>query len=260
MQIKTSESTALKNFQEEHARKYNEGRTRYTASIEYHQYINEQLLERLPKDSCAKVLDNMCGTGIFFKALHQAYGHVLGLDVSMAMLRYAKEQNKAIVQGDARSLPFGEAAFDAVVCRGGLHEIPHRREAFAEAARVLKQGGILLLLEPADNSKLISTLRKIVYSIYRKSFDCSKERGLSFRELEDWAKENGLAVKELTSFGFIGYGLLCNADVFRFNRWLSYLPGARRLCRFFSKIDEILARTSLFRNLSFQLIGSFIKK
>jgi len=49
-----------------------------------------------------------------------------------------------VVQGDATSLPFGDARFSAVVCFTMLHHIPMRAQqdqAFAEIARVLAPGG-----------------------------------------------------------------------------------------------------------------------
>jgi SAM-dependent methyltransferase len=49
--------------------------------------------------------------------------------------------------GDAQDLPFRDASFDTVVCTLGLCTIPDDRGAVAEAARVLRPGGRLLLLE-----------------------------------------------------------------------------------------------------------------
>jgi SAM-dependent methyltransferase len=41
-------------------------------------------------------------------------------------------------------LPFADAAFDAVVCQFGVMFFPDKKNAFAEARRVLKPGGVFL--------------------------------------------------------------------------------------------------------------------
>jgi len=56
---------------------------------------------------------------------------------------------KPAVVGDARSLPFDDAAFDAVIGRRFLHHVPEadRPTILAECRRVLKPGGRLVILE-----------------------------------------------------------------------------------------------------------------
>ena len=49
--------------------------------------------------------------------------------------------------GDAQALDFADESFDSVVCTLGLCTIPDPRRAIAEATRVLRPGGHILLLE-----------------------------------------------------------------------------------------------------------------
>ncbi len=49
--------------------------------------------------------------------------------------------------GDVQDLPFPDASFDTVVATLALCTIPDDRRAVAEAARVLRPGGLLLFLE-----------------------------------------------------------------------------------------------------------------
>lgn len=53
------------------------------------------------------------------------------------------------VTGDARSLPFADDSFDSIVGRRFLHHVPEagRRAILSEAARVLKPGGRIVVLE-----------------------------------------------------------------------------------------------------------------
>jgi ubiquinone/menaquinone biosynthesis C-methylase UbiE len=76
-----------------------------------------------------------------------------GVELSPKMLEIAQRRAREIGReadlraGDAQDLPFRDASFDTVVCTLGLCTIPDDRGAVAEAARVLRPGGCLLLLE-----------------------------------------------------------------------------------------------------------------
>ncbi len=50
---------------------------------------------------------------------------------------------------DAQFLPFGPASFDNIVMFDVLHHIEFPRRFFAEAARVLRPGGRIIMVEPA---------------------------------------------------------------------------------------------------------------
>jgi ubiquinone/menaquinone biosynthesis C-methylase UbiE len=56
--------------------------------------------------------------------------------------------------GDVQALEFPDASFDTVVCTLGLCTIPDERKAAAEAHRVLRLGGRLLLLEHVRSPSL----------------------------------------------------------------------------------------------------------
>ncbi|HMC09770.1 MAG TPA: class I SAM-dependent methyltransferase [Pirellulaceae bacterium] len=58
---------------------------------------------------------------------------------------------------DAKSLPYADAMFDAVVSNSIIHHIPEPKFAFREMVRVLRPGGVLFvrdLLRPADGETL----------------------------------------------------------------------------------------------------------
>ena len=75
------------------------------------------------------------------------------IELSPAMLEISRQRAETLGReadlrlGDAQDLPFPDAGFDAVVCTLGLCTIPSPGMAVREAARVLKPGGRLLLLE-----------------------------------------------------------------------------------------------------------------
>ncbi|MGH2524365.1 MAG: class I SAM-dependent methyltransferase, partial [Anaerolineales bacterium] len=57
-------------------------------------------------------------------------------------------------QGDAESLPFDDAAFDAIICECAFCTFPDKRVAAAEFARVLKPGGRVGLSDPTRSGPL----------------------------------------------------------------------------------------------------------
>ena len=76
----------------------------------------------------------------------------IGLDVDPAMLaatrvrldRAGLASRAACVEGDVSALPFGDASFDLVVTSFSTHHWPDAAAGFAEIARVLRPGGIVL--------------------------------------------------------------------------------------------------------------------
>ncbi len=95
-------------------------------------------------------LDLACGPGIYARPLAAAVspGSVVGLDLSVPMLRVAAEKareenvsNLLLVHGDAMELPFEADHFDAVNCCGALHLFPDVDHVLGEVARVLGPGG-----------------------------------------------------------------------------------------------------------------------
>jgi ubiquinone/menaquinone biosynthesis C-methylase UbiE len=81
-----------------------------------------------------------------------------GVDISSAMLMIARRRASELGlevdlrEADAQALPFPDASFDAVVCTLSLCNIPDDRNAIAEMKRVLRPGGLLLLLDHVRSS------------------------------------------------------------------------------------------------------------
>lgn len=76
-----------------------------------------------------------------------------GLDLTPAMLTRARRKAAArklslqLDVGDARRLPYGDAAFDVAVLHLILAVTPHPERVLAEAARVVRCGGRILILD-----------------------------------------------------------------------------------------------------------------
>lgn len=100
------------------------------------------------------VLDVGCGVGHLTRLMAENGARVVGLECNSAQL--AKAQSRPPVAGEtyrdgvAENLPFADASLDLVVMSNSLHHVPleHQAKALAEAARVLKPGGLLYISEP----------------------------------------------------------------------------------------------------------------
>lgn len=103
-------------------------------------------------DEEATVADLGCGTGQFAATVAPFVGRVLAVDGSAAMLaaarrRLAPHENVVLRQGDLEALPLEDGEADLAVLLLVLHYLPHPAAALAEAARVVKPGGRLLVVD-----------------------------------------------------------------------------------------------------------------
>lgn len=87
-----------------------------------------------------RVLDIACGNEPYKELFRSAECYV-GLDI-------AKANSSAIVVGDNQKLPFASETFDHALCTQALEHVELPDKLLAEACRVLRPGGQLLLSAP----------------------------------------------------------------------------------------------------------------
>jgi ubiquinone/menaquinone biosynthesis C-methylase UbiE len=111
----------------------------------------EDLAARLASLGPSRVLELAAGTGAVTRRLAQALPgdtRIVATDLNPAMLAKAEAIGTCRPvtwrQADAMELPFEDASFDAIACQFGWMFFPDRAQAFAEAKRVLRPGGVLL--------------------------------------------------------------------------------------------------------------------
>ena len=103
-----------------------------------------------------RLVDIGCGTGRFLDFVKQVWPRlpVLGLDLSDAYIAHARRHLKRwsrinLVVANAEAIPAPDNSCDAVTSIFMLHELPPevRRKVIGEAARVLKAGGRLVMVD-----------------------------------------------------------------------------------------------------------------
>jgi ubiquinone/menaquinone biosynthesis C-methylase UbiE len=100
----------------------------------------------------SRVVDLAGGTGRATRAVSAPVGtpatpEPVVVDASRRMLARAAARGTAAVQADAGRLPVRTEGVDAVVVLDALHHLPDPGAALAEAERVLRPGGVLVIRE-----------------------------------------------------------------------------------------------------------------
>lgn len=94
----------------------------------------------------ARVLEIACGTGVATRELSKrTHAAIVATDLNQAMLDVASAtatmREIEWRQADAMKLPFDDGSFDVVACQFGAMFFPDKAAAYAEARRVLRNGG-----------------------------------------------------------------------------------------------------------------------
>jgi ubiquinone/menaquinone biosynthesis C-methylase UbiE len=218
----------------------------------YSRYWNRQFLEHLPADA-GYILDCGCGDGDLARDLCLKGQHVYAMDISKAMLLQGKArlggiENIEWVACPGEKMPFPSGIFDVVCFRGSLHHMAHERAALAEACRVLKTGGTLLLSEPNDDSILLRLPRSIVNRRMARFGNDHK----AFRS-RPWLKAieaAGFRINATKYFSFLSQPLCGMSDLLPIMRWI---PAAEAVARGLVAFDEVCSKIPLIRSQSFDL-------
>jgi SAM-dependent methyltransferase len=130
---------------------------------------------RSPRDVLAEILpggspvvvDVGCGDGALVRWLAGRGARAVGVEIGPEPLARARAHEpvggERYEQAGAQALPLDDAAADAVVFMHSLHHVPGELldAALAEAARVLRPGGLVYVQEPLAEGAYFEVLRPV---------------------------------------------------------------------------------------------------
>ena len=231
-------------------------KTRWGGKGAFANEIQKELLDKILKlkgiDKNQKILEVGCGTGRFFIPLIKEGYNMYGLDYSEGMISKLKENIKEenlkfderrIIQGDARKMPFKENTFDLVISYRTLIHIPDYELVLKEIGRVLKPNGIAII--EFNNKKSISSIARF----YRNFLGLFKELKMnpvvvSVRKLKKQTKNTELNINQ------INYQFFVIEPVFR--------KSPIKMLNFFKSLEKSTTN-SILESFSTRLIVVFKK-
>ncbi|MBI4838191.1 MAG: methyltransferase domain-containing protein [Nitrospirae bacterium] len=136
--------------------------SRFAASYdEYAEYVvgrklRGEIFRKLSGErNLGKVIESGCGTGYFTGAIAHNSVHVIASDLSEEMLKIAGNRlrefrNITIQKIDCEDMPFQPESFDTVFMANVAHVIENPVRALEESCRILKKGGLLIVVSYTD--------------------------------------------------------------------------------------------------------------
>ncbi|MDH7512861.1 MAG: methyltransferase domain-containing protein [Clostridiales bacterium] len=113
-------------------------------SLKNFHFVRNQLLRFIGSVKGQAVLDVGCGTGHFSQSLARD-NLLVGVDVSLDMLVYARQKGLAVVQSSGKKLPFEAVSFDLVIANNVIQSIQAGEPFINELSRVTRPGGRLIV-------------------------------------------------------------------------------------------------------------------
>ncbi|MDZ4165906.1 MAG: class I SAM-dependent methyltransferase [Smithellaceae bacterium] len=112
-------------------------------------YESQLVMELLQPGAGEFILDAGCGTGVFTRDILERGASVIGLDISLSMLRRFRDKCRSYqaegIQGDILRLPFGDGVFDKTMSITAIEFIKDGPAALAELFRVTRPGGLIVV-------------------------------------------------------------------------------------------------------------------
>lgn len=153
--------------------------------------IEKAILAEMDGQRFERIVDLGTGTGRMLTLLAPLSSEAEGLDLSHHMLTVARAnlnraevRNARVRQGDVTNTPFDTDSADLVIVHQVLHYLETPEQVLIEAARILKPGGRLLLVDFAPHD--LEFLRET---------QGHRRLGIREEDVTEWADAAGLALQ-----------------------------------------------------------------
>lgn len=158
--------------------------------------IEQAILDHVRGQHFERIVDLGTGTGRMLTLLAPHCTEAEGLDLSHDMLSVARAnlnraevRNARVRQGDVTETPFEPSSADLVIVHQVLHYLEQPEDLLTEAARVLKPGGQLLVVDFAPHD--LEFLRET---------QGHRRLGIRQNDISAWSKSAGLALQKPQKF------------------------------------------------------------
>jgi ubiquinone/menaquinone biosynthesis C-methylase UbiE len=152
--VRAARAAAAQAYFRAHAAEWDRIRKLHVAD----EAVEDAIRSALAGKPFRSLLDLGTGTGRMLELFGREIERGLGLDLSLDMLLLARDRLEragmkhcSVRQGDIYDLPLGNDSFDVVILHQVLHFLDDGARAVREAARVLRPGGRLLVIDFAPH-------------------------------------------------------------------------------------------------------------
>jgi len=115
----------------------------------YFDYASRKMFKHYLPDLTGKmILDVGCGQGMMMEYFAEYGNSVIGIDITPQSVGFSASRGLAVIEADARSIPFLDNTFDLVYSLGVIEHFSGTKQALKEQVRVCKPGGIVVAVVP----------------------------------------------------------------------------------------------------------------
>ena len=186
--VKTKRATEAQNYFKTHAKDWDQIRSLYVAEDK----VEAEMQNLLGSQPIDLLLDLGTGTGRILELFAEQFSQGIGIDINHEMLRHARARldrlnlnNCELRQSDITKINFEDECADVIIMHQILHFFSKPQEVCREAARLLKPGGRMLIVDfsPHTNEQL------------RNDF-AHQRLGFAETQIWTWLKTAGLRAKK----------------------------------------------------------------